>query len=108
MSGRVRLPARRPAVSEHIAGGGVEAHATVRYDDAGRPKEIFLAAAGAGRGGSAVDSVLRDAATAVSIALQHGVSARDLADSALRLADGRTPASIVGAALDLLAREEGA
>jgi hypothetical protein len=57
-------------------------------------------------------AVLADTAVALSVALQHGVSPQSMAASIARasLSDGSSrasiPASIVGAALDFLARCE--
>ncbi len=62
-----------------------------------------------------LDSLLADAAVAISVALQHGVPPAALAKSVGRLSNGsiapadldrpqfgRRPASLIGAALDLL------
>jgi len=114
MTRRRRLPNRRPALTETIGfatGDGRVTHykATVGFDELGRPKEIFLFGA---KDGTDMASVLADTAVALSVALQHGVSAESMALSIARvsLADGSSragmPASVIGAALDLLARYE--
>lgn len=111
---RRRLPNRREAITESIefaAGDGRLARyeATVGFDELGRPKEIFLFGA---KDGTDMAAALADTAVALSVALQHGVAAHAMAASIARisLADGSsragTPASVVGAALDLLARYE--
>lgn len=114
---RCRLPDRRPSTTSRIAAGGIEAHATVGRDPAsGEPREIFLRPTGGSRTGSTVDHLVDDVAVVISVALQHGVPAQALASSAGRLGEfdeaGRYrelgPASIVGAALELIATEEGA
>ena len=111
---RHRLPTRRPSTTSRIEAGGIEAHATVGRDpDTGAPREIFLRPTGGSRTGSAVDHLVDDVAVVISVALQHGVPAAALALSIGRLGDsaeaGRYrelgPASIVGAALDLIADE---
>jgi hypothetical protein len=114
MTRRRRLPNRRLALTETIefatGDGRVSRYeATVGFDELGRPKEIFLVGA---RAGSDMAAVLADTAVALSVALQHGVPAQAMALSIGRvsLADGSSgagmPASIIGAALDFLARCE--
>jgi hypothetical protein len=112
MTRRRRLPNRRKALTESIefiAGNGRLARydATIGFDELGRPKEIFLAGA---KDGSDMAAALADTAVAISVALQHGVAAAAMAVSIGRIAPaaggtGR-PASVIGAALDLLARYE--
>jgi hypothetical protein len=55
--------------------------------------------------GSAMERLLDDACVALSLLLQHGVSPDALASSMGRLGDGASPASIIGALADLIARE---
>lgn len=108
---RRRLSPRRLAISEKIAflrgdGSLVEYDATVGFDHRLQPKEIFL---GGAKEGSDMAASLADAAVAISVALQHGVKARAMALSIGRLSngeDGDQPISVLGAALDLLARYE--
>lgn len=103
---RQRLPSRRPCATARIGAGGTWAHATVGYDpSSGAPREIFLSPAAGRHGGSALDALCDDVAVLVSVALQHGVPVSALAHSVARLPDGGGPASLVGAALDLLAAE---
>ena len=72
-----------------------------------------------GKEGSTLDALLADAAVAISVALQHGVSAQALAKSVGRLPEGpvtpggldqdpleKVPASPIGAALDLVSSFE--
>lgn len=114
--GRRRLPDRRPTMTETIAfarGDGqlVEYAASVGFDELGRPREVFLSGA---KAGSDMAAALADTAVALSVALQHGVSVEAMARSMARLVtpglpgepQTAMPASIVGAALDLLARYE--
>jgi hypothetical protein len=55
--------------------------------------------------GSAMDRILDDACIALSLLLQHGVEPAALALSMARMADGKAPASIIGALADLIAQE---
>ncbi len=110
---RQRLPNRRPSHTETLAVAGQTFTATVGFDpEDGRPRELFLTA---GKEGSLINAMLADAAVAISVALQHGVTAQALAKSIGRLPDGpvtpanldhgllaKLPASPIGAALDLL------
>src|SRR5829696_6794658 len=89
---RRRLPNRREAITESIefaSGNGrfTRYEATVGFDELGRPKEIFLFGA---KDGTDMASVLADTAVALSVALQHGVTAAAMAASIARvsLADG--------------------
>ncbi len=110
---RHRLPNRRPSHTETLEVAGQAFTATVGFDpDDGRPRELFLTA---GKEGSLINAMLADAAVVISVALQHGVSAKALAKSVGRLPEGpvtpadldrdkpaRIPASPIGAALDFL------
>ncbi len=110
---RQRLPNRRPSHTETLAVAGQTFTATVGFDPATcRPCEVFLTG---GKEGSTLDALLADAAVVISVALQHGVSAKALAKSIGRLPEmattpadldqaqpARLPASPIGAALDLL------
>ena len=112
---RTRLPARRASVTEEIEVDGCSVKATVGFDTAGRPREIFMVA---GKEGSAMNMLLADAAVAISVALQFGVPPQALAKSVGRLPMGlvspsdldqagaggrKSPASLIGAGLDLIA-----
>lgn len=112
---RERLPQRRRTVTvtiEFVTAAGVPAayEASVGYDDQLWPREIFLSGA---REGSEMAAVLSDAAVLISLLRQYGVPARIMARSMARVPalgdpDGArtTPASVIGAAVDLLLREE--
>lgn len=109
MTERHRLPNRRRSVTEGIEflrPGGMPAHyvATIGLDDMLRPREIFLSGA---KAGTEMASILGDAAVVLSVALQCGVPAHAMARSMARIPsvdDGPAtePASVIGAALDLL------
>ncbi len=110
---RQRLPNRRPSHTETLEVAGQAFTATVGFDPkTNRPCEVFLTA---GKEGSLINAMLADAAVAISVALQHGVSAKALAKSIGRLPEiavtpadldqgppAVLPASPIGAALDLV------
>jgi ribonucleoside-diphosphate reductase alpha chain len=114
-STRLRLPNRRPAVTETLEVPGQCFTATIGFDPANaQPREVFLAGA---KGGSALAAILADAAVVISVALQHDIPAEALAKSVGRLPGGPVaPADLdtaserlvsmspIGAALDLVAR----
>jgi hypothetical protein len=96
---RRRLPNRRMAVTEEItAADGRSIVATVGFDAAGRPAELFLSGA---KDGTDMAAIYDDVAVTISVALQHGVGARALAHS---VSPGK--ASPIGAALELIAAFE--
>ncbi len=113
MSTRKKLPNRRPAHTESLEVEGQVFTATIGVDpESGQPRELFLTA---GKEGSMLNSLLADAAVMISVGLQHGVSPAALSKSVGRLPNGniapadldrpqseRRPASLIGAALDLL------
>ena len=110
---RKRLPPRRPAITQTIEVEGQIVEVTIGFaPEDGAVREVFLAA---GKTGSMLDSLLADAAVAISVALQHGVPPSALAKSVGRLPNGsiapadldrlqsdRRPISLIGGALDLL------
>ncbi len=89
---RRRLPTRRPAITEEMEVAGQRFVASVGFcPETGRPLVQFL---DGGKAGSNSDALLADTAVAISVALQHGISAQALAKSFGRLPDGPvTPAS---------------
>jgi ribonucleoside-diphosphate reductase alpha chain len=112
---RTPLPHRRPSVTQTLRAGNQSFVATVGFDPStGKPRELFLSA---GKEGSMLNSLLADAATVVSIALQYDIPPEALLKSLGRQPVGPvapadldktperyTPASPIGAALDLLCR----
>ena len=112
---RHRLPNRRSSETQTLCVGNLVFVATIGFNPAdGRPREIFLTGA---KDGTDMAAILDDASVVISVALQHGVSAAALAKSVARLpstpltpsdlaeAAGprlMVPASVIGAALDLL------
>jgi len=73
-----------------------------RYPDTGLIGEVFVT--GRGKTGTLLDGLLFDLGVTASLALQSGAKASDIAASCARNEDG-SPASIMGATLDLIARE---
>ena len=67
----------------------------------GRPAEVFV---NGGKIGTDVESLMRDNAILISIALQHGVPLEELCYSVSRETNGR-PQSFVGALLDAMKGE---
>ena len=94
---RTRLPYRRAAETFDLEVAGLRYTATIgRFAD-GRVAEVFL---NNHRINSAADVHARDAAIAVSFALQHGADFEDLRRALSRDANGRASGPL-GAALDL-------
>lgn len=93
---RQRLPNRRPALTGEIAANGVAFAISAGIDPAtGRIREVFLSAE---KQGSALDTLARDAAVVISVALQCGVTPAQLAHSVEGAqSNSATP---IGAALD--------
>lgn len=107
-SSRRRLPNRRECFTETIQVGNSVYDASVGFDEHGNPKEIFLSGA---KSGTDMAAVLADTGILVSITLQSGIPAELLAPSMSRVPDGWTDdgtdcASVLGIALDLVARYE--
>lgn len=99
---RQSLPNRRESETFEFQHEGHRYCGTVGYDRRGRPLEVFLTT---GKPGTGVETVSRDAAVAVSLALQHGAPLDTLRRAITRLDDGR-PAGPLGTLLDLI-REGG-
>jgi len=72
---RRRLPNERQAIVHHFNVGGYEGYLTVGLYEDGQPGEIFITTA---KEGSTVSGLMDCFATAVSLALQYGVSLRVL------------------------------
>jgi ribonucleoside-diphosphate reductase alpha chain len=105
---RARLPIRRPAITQDIIVGNITLSATLGFDEAGRPAEVFLSGA---KDGSGLSAILEDDSVVISIALQHGIPASALAKSVARIPEtvegpALKAASPIGAALDLIAEYE--
>lgn len=108
---RIRLPNRRPILTEKIDAFGTRLFVSAGLDpETGQVREIFF---GGTKEGSAIDAIMADLAVVISVALQHGVPPEALARSIARIPlaplrpedlDGRPvptiPASPVGVTLD--------
>lgn len=117
-SSRRRLPNRRECFTETIQVGNAVYDASVGFDAEGNPKEIFLSGGLAPPGsrpsaktGSDMAAVLTDTGILVSFSLQSGIPAELLAPSMSRVPAGFDEeavarASVLGVALDLVARYE--
>ena len=97
---RAIIPNRRPSWTFEFKHEGHAYLGSVSLDRFGRPLEVFLTT---GRPGSGVETVSRDAAVAVSLALQYGTPVDTLRRAMTHLDDG-SPAGPLGALLDLVAR----
>ena len=113
---RTRLPNRRRLITETLVVGGQAIEASVGFDPAtGQPRELFLTGA---KDGTDLAAILDDASVVLSVALQHGIPPAALVRSVARLpmvplappyidrpgiGDRKLPASVIGAALDLVA-----
>jgi hypothetical protein len=97
---REHLPHRRHGLTEPITTiDGRTILATVGFDPGTwSPRELFLTGA---KEGSHMAFVLDDVSVVISVALQHGITAREMAHS---VSPGR--ASVLGAALELIAHYE--
>ncbi len=88
LSGRSRLPDRRPSHLETLEIGGQTIAACIGFDPAtDQPREVFL---NGGKEGSQFDAMLADAATIISVSLQYGVPIAALARSVGRLPNAPT------------------
>ena len=100
---RMRLPDRRPSLTTQLLYDANAYSVTIGFDvENNRIGEVFTHGA---KIGSAMDRILDDACVALSLLLQHGVAPDALAASMGRLGDGKSPASVIGALADLIARE---
>ncbi|WP_420971510.1 hypothetical protein [Bradyrhizobium sp. B120] len=99
---RERLPNRRPSETQEFERDGIRITLTVGYRPNGEVGEIFL---NADRSDSMLDVLMSDAAIIASIALQYGVSIRQLAHAIKRDRFG-IASSPIGAALDRISSPE--
>jgi hypothetical protein len=102
MTSRERLPDRRRSETFSIECTGLAYTATVSWFRDGRLAELFL---NNHKSNSAADVNARDAAIAVSFALQHGADLETIRRALCRDSHGR-PSGPLGAALDRLAEDE--
>jgi hypothetical protein len=102
MTGRERLPNRRPSIVFEIELHGLHYTASVSHFTDGRPAEIFLQNH---KPGSQSDANARDSAVAASLALQFGCPLEVLRRAVLRDPRG-APSTPLGCALDRLAGDD--
>jgi ribonucleoside-diphosphate reductase alpha chain len=74
---RHKLPDERRAITHKFSVGGHEGYLTVGMYEDGRPGEIFIVMA---KEGSTISGLMDSFATAISVALQHGVPSKLLVD----------------------------
>ena len=105
---RATLPQCRPNITRVVQWDGHEFSVTIGIDPAtGQPAEVFADTAKGGQ----MQATIADACVVISIALQHGVTAADLAKSLGRVPvlwgdEGATqPASPVGAVVEAIMGE---
>src|SRR5262249_55943445 len=97
---RTRLPNRRPAETLALEFAGLRYVVTIGLFSDHRSGEVFV---GNGKRGNAADVLVCDAGILISLLLQHGCEAETIAGAVNRNSDG-TPAGVIGAVLDLVAR----
>jgi hypothetical protein len=100
MSARERLQNRRRHEVSEFTHGRVRFSLGVGFFANGRPAETFITAPQII--GSETESIARDGAIIISLALQHGCDLATIKHALTRDSDGR-PATLLGAALDCLA-----
>jgi hypothetical protein len=110
---RKRLPARRPSIIRDVSWQGADGQITtcavgIGFNVEGEVAEVAEVFASDLKSGSAMRSLLEDAAVVVSIGLQHGIAPAEMAHSIGRTpaAVGSAPASMIGAIIDVLVRED--
>ena len=79
---RTPLPNRRMNTTQKIDAFGKTLFVTAGFDQSGKVKEIFFAG---GKEGSSIDAIMGDVAVVISVALQYGIPASDLAKSIARI-----------------------
>jgi hypothetical protein len=92
----------------NAAGVATDFDVHVGFDEAWNPKEVFLYGA---KEGSDQAAIFSDVSVAISVALQHGVTAEEMLRSVTMYplnVEGteHRPASVIGAALSLIAEYE--
>ncbi len=95
---REKLPNRRDSDLETLVINGREYTIGISYTHDQRVLELFLDTL---KCGSEMSHIVRDIAVVISVALQNHVLAKKMAHSVARFPDGE-PATIVGAALDII------
>jgi hypothetical protein len=102
MTGRERLPNRRPAETFELEVGGLHYTCSVGRFENGSISELFLSNH---KSNSAADTNARDSAITFSIAVQHGADPEVIRRALCRDSQGRASGPL-GAALDAIAGGE--
>jgi hypothetical protein len=102
MTARLRLPNRRASMFFDFESMGMKFTASISRDADGNVAELFV---DNHKAGSAVGTMVRDAAIILSFALQHGADIQAIRRALCRDTSGRALGP-VGHALDLLHAEE--
>jgi hypothetical protein len=92
------LPQRRRAETFTVVHWNQPFVVTVGFFDDGTPGEVFVDSR---KTGGDVEAIARDAAVAISLALQHGAAVETLQHAITRNSNGSS-ASILGAVVDCL------
>lgn len=95
---RAKLPNRRARTHVEFDHWNRKFTGGIGHYKDGKCGEVFL---GSGKTGQELDIVMKDAAIAISLAIQHGCSSEVLLDAFLKNEDG-TPASPMGKVLELV------
>lgn len=98
---------RRASENFTVTFQGERYHVTVGYYDDGRFGEVFInriVGKTSSKVGTLLDSICRDSAVLMSIAIQHGTDLATLKHAVTRDEDG-DPSTIIGVIVDHLARE---
>lgn len=100
--GRVKMPQRRVTAVFEITHelGRQPLTATIGFDSEGAPREVFLDVPKS----SPMGEIARDSALLISIALQSGVPLSEMQAGVGRDDESGKPHTIIGTALDLLAK----
>jgi hypothetical protein len=103
VTARTRLPNRRASTFFDFESMGMRFTASVSRDAEGNVAELFV---DNHKAGSAIGTLVRDAAIILSFALQHGADINSIRRALGRDSSGRALGPI-GTALDILQAEEG-
>ena len=104
MSERLRLPNRRPALTEMIEIHGTAYAIGVHMDPAGRAREVFLRGA---KTGGHMEGIMDDACVLISLVLQTGIAAQDLPRRLGGCADDLSPIALVAARIAEIEARDG-
>lgn len=103
MTARCALPQRRPHETFQFEHWGSHYTVGIGYYNDGRPGEVFI---NTGKVGTQSETLARDSAVILSVALQFGVPIDAMLHAITRDADGK-PSGPIGALLERIAEDEG-